>query len=106
MSGKVKFVVHCPVESGDEIRKAIGEAGGGEIGNYKFCSFTIVGTGRSMGNEDSDPVYGEKGELSSSEEERIEVTVLESKLKDVVKAVLDVHPYDEPTYDVYPLIEV
>jgi hypothetical protein len=103
---KYKFVVHCPIDSGDKIRKAIGEAGGGEIGDYKFCSFTVIGTGRSLGGEGTDPVYGEKGELSPAKEERIEVTVPEDKLKDVVGAVLKVHPYDEPTYDIYPLIDL
>ena len=100
---KYKYVVHCPVEVGDAIRNAIGEAGGGRIGNYDFCSFTILGTGRSMGNESSDPVYGQKNEISSSEEERIEVTVEEDIIKDVIRAVLNVHPYDQPTYDIYLL---
>lgn len=100
---KYKFVVHCPVEAGNNIRDAIGEAGGGRIGNYDFCSFTILGTGRSMGNESSDPIYGERNEISSSQEERIEVTVEEDLIKDVINSVLRVHPYDQPTYDVYLL---
>ncbi len=106
MSEKVKLVVHCPIESGNIIRQTIGEAGGGEIGDYKFCSFTVVGTGRSLGDETSEPVYGQKGHLSSSEEERIEVTVDQTKIKDVVREVLKVHPYDKPTYDIYPLLDL
>ncbi|MDQ5913769.1 MAG: hypothetical protein QG623_388 [Patescibacteria group bacterium] len=102
-SSRVKFVVHCPIESGDQIREAIGRAGGGEIGDYSFCSFTIVGNGRSMGNSSAKPVYGEKGVVSSSPEERVEVTVTRDKIKSVIEEVLNVHPYDEPTYDVYPL---
>lgn len=100
---KYKFVVHCPIQSGDLIREAIGKAGGGKIGEYDFCSFTIMGLGRSKGSIKSNPVYGEQHKLSSSEEERIEVTVSEDVIKDVIRDVLAVHPYDEPTYDVYIL---
>lgn len=100
---KYKFVVHCPISSGDSIREAIGKAGGGKIGDYDFCSFTIVGTGRSKGNDKSNPVYGEVNSLSSSQEERIEVTVTDDIVNKVIDAVLEVHPYDQPTYDVYLL---
>ncbi len=99
----VKFVVHCPIESGDTIRQAIAEAGGGVIGDYTFCSYTITGIGRSMGGESAEPIYGEVGSLSSSKEERIEVTVKRELIAKVINKVLEVHPYDEPTYDVYPL---
>jgi hypothetical protein len=106
MTKRVKFVVHCPTYSADKIREAIGKSGGGVIGDYSFCSFSVVGVGRSMGSENSNPVYGEMGQLSSSPEERIEVTVDRDQLTEVIEAVLKVHPYDEPTYDVYPLEDV
>ncbi len=100
---KYKFVVHSPLDNGELIRQAIGETGGGRIGDYDFCSFTVIGTGRSRGNDEANPVYGEVNTFSSSEEERIEVTVTEDILKEVINAVLAVHPYDQPTYDVYLL---
>lgn len=99
----VKLVVDCPSDSSEIIRKAIASAGGGEIGEYTFCSFSVVGIGRSKGGETTHPVYGEAGILSSSPEERIEVTVRRKLIRKVVNAVLKVHPYEVPTYDVYPL---
>jgi hypothetical protein len=105
-SKKVKFIVHCPIDSEEEIRQAIGEAGGGSIGDYTFCSFTVTGVGRSKGNGDTQPVYGKPEELSGSEEEKIEVTVPRKIKKDVVNAVLKVNPYEEPTYDIYTLEEL
>ncbi len=105
-SKRVKFIVHCPIDSGEAIRQTIGGAGGGSIGDYTFCSFTVSGVGRYKGNGDAQPFFGKPGELSGSEEERIEVTVPRNIIKDVVNAVLKVHPYEEPTYDIYTLEDI
>ena len=40
MSLKYKFVVFVPTSHADKVREAIGQAGGGKIGKYTFCSFT------------------------------------------------------------------
>jgi hypothetical protein len=36
MTDKVKLAVHVPESHADSVRQAIGEAGGGKIGNYSF----------------------------------------------------------------------
>ncbi len=53
---KNKLVVHVPVGSGDKIREAIGGAGGGKIGNYSFCSFTVRGVGRFKPEDGANPI--------------------------------------------------
>ena len=98
-----KLAVHVPLSHADAVRAAIGKAGGGKIGNYEFCSFSVRGVGRFRPGAGTDPHIGEVGKLEEVDEERIEVTVDAAILKDVVAAIKSVHPYEEVTIDVYQL---
>jgi len=100
---KVKLAVHVPVSHADAVRQALGEAGAGKIGNYDFCSFSCRGKGRYRGNANSNPAIGKAGNHEVAEEERIEVTVPRAILDEAVAKMKAVHPYEEPTFDIYPL---
>ncbi len=100
----VKIVVFTPVSHSDEIRRALAEAGAGHIGNYNFCSFTSVGTGRFRGLEGSKPFIGKSGNIEEVREEKIEVICPVKLLNKVLQSVRSVHPYEEPAIDVYPLL--
>jgi len=102
-SKNVKLAVHVPVAHADVVRQALGEAGAGRIGNYGFCSFSCRGTGRFWGNEKSHPVIGKAGKLETANEERTEATVPRAILQEVIAKMKSVHPYDEPTFDIYPI---
>lgn len=102
---RYKLVVTVPESEGDALREAIGDAGGGQIGNYTYCSFTIKGTGRFVPQDDAQPAVGTLGRLEEVPEERIEVNCDEISLKPVVKAIRENHPYEEPVIDVYPLLD-
>ena len=99
----VKLVVFTPIFHADIVRKSLGEAGAGKIGNYDFCSFSSRGIGRFRGNEKSNPTIGEAGKYEEVEEERIEVVVPREILEKVIEAVRKVHPYEEVAYDVYSI---
>ena len=92
-----------PVSHADIVRRALGEAGAGKIGNYDFCSFSSRGIGRFRGNENSNPAIGKAGQFEEVEEERIEVIVPREILKDVIKKMKAVHPYEEVAFDIYLL---
>ena len=98
-----KLIVCVPESHTDTVREAMGKAGAGKIGNYGFCSFSIKGTGRYKPLEGANPSIGKVGQLEEVAEERIEVTVGQDKLDDVIKAIKQVHPYEEVAMDVYPL---
>ncbi len=100
----VKIVVHVPEKSADTIRRAIGTNGGGKIGDYSFCSFSILGTGRFLPQEGAKPTIGQVGELERVSEERIEVTCDQSDAITILDAIKAVHPYEEPTIDIYSLL--
>ena len=98
-----KLVVFAPVDASEKIKSAIFEAGGGVISNYSDCSFTSNGTGTFKAGDNTNPYVGEKGKRHEENESRIEVIFPAYLQHTLVKAVLNVHPYEEVAYDVYPL---
>ncbi|MEK7538980.1 MAG: hypothetical protein AAB552_04020 [Patescibacteria group bacterium] len=103
MSINVKIVVFVPETHTDLVREAMGKAGAGKIGNYSYCSFSSKGTGRFRPEDGAKPHIGEVGKFEEVGEERIEVICSREKLQDVIKAIKEVHPYDEVALDIYPL---
>lgn len=104
MKGSVKIVVFVPLTHSDKVRDAIGEAGGGRIGNYTHCSFSAKGVGRFRPQKGANPSIGEIGKLEEVEEERIEFVCPRDETKEVISAIKKVHPYEEVALDIYPLI--
>ncbi len=104
MKQLVKIVVTVPEASADKVRRAIGEAGGGALGNYSHASFSSKGVGRFLPGKGAKPAIGKVGKLEEVAEERIEVTCERSKMDAVVKAIRRNHPYEEPAIDVYPMV--
>lgn len=101
----VKIVTTVPVDYADKVRRAMGDAGAGEQGNYSHCSWSSVGTGRFKPLKGADPFIGEIGKLEEVAEERIEVICERSKVKAVIAAMKAVHPYEEVMLDIVPLLD-
>ncbi len=100
----LKLVTYVPESHADAVRKAIGEAGGGILGNYDNCTFSTKGIGRFRPLEGANPTIGKVGETEEVMEERIEVTVQKDKLNAIIEAIKSVHPYEEIPIDVYELL--
>lgn len=103
LSETVKVVVYVPDAHADEVRQAIGQAGAGRIGNYSFCTFSSLGTGRYLPGAGANPMVGTVGVHEKVEEERIEFTCDRQILSKVVATIKKVHPYEEIIIDIYPL---
>lgn len=99
----MKLVVTVPLTHAEAVRTAIGDAGGGVIGNYTHCSFSVQGTGRFRPAVGAQPHTGIVGRDETVAEECVEVTVDASRVDAVIAALKRVHPYEEPAIDVYPL---
>ena len=96
-----KIVVYVPLTHAEAVRQAIGEAGGGKLGKYSFCSFSVCGVGRFKPEEGAQPHIGTVGQLEEVEEERIEVTCDRPLVDAVVAAIKKAHPYEEVALDIY-----
>lgn len=99
----VKIVVYVPETHADQVRKAMGDAGAGSTGNYRYCSFSIKGTGRFMPVAGAQPFIGEIGKSEVVQEERIETTCNTVDLPKIIKAIKAAQPYEDPVIEVYSL---
>lgn len=102
---KVKIVTFVPVDDADKVREALGNAGAGQIGEYSFCSYSVLGKGRFIPSENANPHIGQLGVAEVVEEERIEVECDRANAKAIIQAMKSAHPYEEVAFDIYPLLE-
>lgn len=102
---RVKLVWFVPLAHLDATRDAVFAAGAGRIGGYARCSWHTLGTGTFYGTEGTSPALGEAGQDERVTEARVETVVPAERLAEVVAALRRAHPYEEPAYDVYPLVE-
>lgn len=100
-----KIVTFVPVKDADQVRKALGDAGAGVLGNYHHASFSTRGIGRFIPGKGAQPTIGEVGKLQEVEEERIEVICQKDKVKEVTAAIKRTHPYEEVPLEIYQLVD-
>jgi hypothetical protein len=100
-----KLVVFVPAEALDAVRQAVFAAGAGRIGEYERCSWYAAGTGTFLGGEGTSPVIGERGQEERVPELRLETVYPLDREADVVRALREAHPYEEPAFDLYPLAD-
>jgi dinuclear metal center YbgI/SA1388 family protein len=102
-SSQYKLVTFVPEEHVERVSDAIFEAGAGRIGNYTSCSFRSAGTGTFFGQEGTNPAVGEAGKLERAAEVRLETVVPLWCVAQVVSALRQSHPYEEPAFDLQQL---
>jgi hypothetical protein len=98
-----KLVVFVPAEALDAVRDAVFAAGAGRIGDYERCSWYTEGTGTFFGGKGSAPALGERGREERVLELRLETVYPLDREEEVVRALREAHPYEEPAFDLYPL---
>jgi hypothetical protein len=100
-----KLVVFVPVSALESVCEALFAAGAGHIGGYERCAWYTPGMGTFLAGEGAAPTIGEVGQERRIGEYRLE-TVYPTELEaDVVRALLESHPYEEPVFDLYELLE-
>jgi hypothetical protein len=102
---RFKLVWFVPEDALDVTRDAVFSAGAGRIGDYERCSWYTAGTGTFFGTAGADPAIGERGREERVAELRVEAIVPADVIADVVAALRAAHPYEEPAYDVYALLD-
>ncbi|WP_078312584.1 MULTISPECIES: Nif3-like dinuclear metal center hexameric protein [unclassified Mycobacterium] len=101
-----KWVVFVPTESAEVVRRAMFDAGAGQLGAYSDCSWSATGTGQFRPLEGSDPAIGVHGVVEQVVEDRVEM-VAPSRLRcELFAAIRAAHPYEVPAIDVLPMAPV
>jgi hypothetical protein len=94
------IIFYVPVPEAELVKRALFEAGAGRIGDYQECSWEVLGEGQFRPMEGSASFLGKEGEVERVAELRVEMVVEEPFIDEVVKALLEAHPYEEPAYHV------
>ncbi len=95
-----KLITYVPVAEAETLRTALFNAGAGQVGNYKNCSFNVNGIGTYNATEKANPVIGVIGEDHSEAETQLNITYAKHVEKSVLKALFETHSYDEVAYEV------
>ncbi|MFK8039254.1 MAG: Nif3-like dinuclear metal center hexameric protein [Crocinitomicaceae bacterium] len=99
-----KLSVFAPTTHQDIVKTALFKAGAGAIGNYTNCSFVSDGKGSFQANDSTNPFVGNKNEIHIEPEVKIEVILSTHKRSQILKAMLNAHPYESVAYDLFPLL--
>ncbi len=95
---KISFYV--PAEALDDVKAALFAAGAGRIGNYSDCAWQTLGQGQFMPQEGSQPTIGEKLQLETVAEYKVELVCEDAIIHAAIAALKHAHPYETPAYQV------
>ncbi|MDR2408776.1 MAG: Nif3-like dinuclear metal center hexameric protein [Bacteroidales bacterium] len=98
-----KLVTYIPEEYVNRVRNSLFEAGAGHIGNYSHCSYNMDGIGTFKPNEQANPFVGNKNQIHHEKEVRTEVIFPVHLRQQVIRTLIETHPYEEAAFDVIPL---
>lgn len=94
---------YTPAADAAKVRAAILDKGAGHLGNYSHCSFNVAGEGTFQAHNGAHPYVGEIGKIHTEKEVKTEITVPKHLLNQSIQALLDVHPYEEPVWNITEL---
>ena len=98
-----RLITFAPNNKAEDIRKALFSAGAGHIGKYQECSFNSMGTGTFKADEGAEPFVGEVGKQHQEDEIKVEIVYPFYLETQVVKALINNHPYEEVAYDIFTM---
>lgn len=104
MKGTIKkLTTYVPNKNAQDLKQALFSVGAGSIGNYENCSFSTQGTGTFKGNENSNPVIGERGITQEEPESQLNITYHAHLEAEILKTLHHAHPYEEVAFEVTTL---
>lgn len=98
-----KLVTFIPKENTENVLSALHDAGAGQVGHYKNCSFRTEGIGTFMPDEAANPHIGKAHTQENVSEYRVEVIFPAHAESNVLGALRKAHPYEEIAYYVSAL---
>lgn len=101
-----KLVVFVPPEDANRLLDALSAAGAGRLGQYERCAYQVDGMGTFRPIGSANPTIGRLGQIESVRELRLEMVLPRSRRSEIVRVLREVHPYEEPAFDVIELAPV
>ncbi|TVY24284.1 GTP cyclohydrolase 1 type 2-like protein [Lachnellula hyalina] len=103
------LVFRVPLPELDAVKAAVFAAGAGRYpgpGSYTECAWQTIGTAQFRPGSAANPHLGAVGVLEKVDEARVEtLCVGEDVVRKAVEALKSVHPYEEPGYEVFSIMD-
>ena len=97
---------YVPEAQCDQVKQAMFKAGAGVFGNYQECAWQTLGEGQFKPLEGSQAFIGEVNKLEKLTEYKVEMVCQSNRIKQVIEALKESHPYEEPAYSVLKLVDI
>lgn len=97
------LVTFVPLAETEQVLSALFNAGAGVYGNYDHCAFVSTGEGRFRPLQGASPFIGNPGQDERVQENRIELLVPDTAVDQVLQALRQSHPYEEPAVYLFPM---
>lgn len=101
----IKIVFFVPPSHVDVVKDALFAAGAGRIGLYDRCCWQVLGQGQFRALPGSRPFIGELDKVEVVEEYRVELVCEDHLLGAAIRALKTAHPYEEPAFEAYRLLD-
>ena len=101
---KLSFFV--PDDYLEAVKTAVFSTGAGRIGNYDHCCWQVFGQGQFRPLTGSNPFIGRSDQVEIVPEWKVELVCSDDIIREVVSALREAHPYEEPAYDVWKLEDI
>lgn len=101
----LKLCFFVPETHLESVKSAVFDQGAGRIGQYDQCCWQIKGVGQFRPLDGSQPYLGQAGQLEIVEEYRVEMVLEKTCLKAVIEALRQSHPYEEPAFEVFEMLD-
>lgn len=101
-----KLEIFIPENYLKGLQDLLRELDAGHIGNYDSCIsyHKVIGIWRPL--ENTKPFKGTQNEISEESELKVEVTCKIENLNEIIRAIKEFHPYEEPVINAIPLLRV
>lgn len=96
-----KLNFYVPVENKEEVKEALFNIGIGKYENYECCSFESLGVGQFKPIDGANPHLGEINSLERVDEYKVEMICSDLLIKNAIRVLKEVHPYEEVAYEVF-----
>lgn len=98
-----RVTFYVPESHLEQVKQAMFTAGAGRFSNYDQVCWQALGMGQFRPQKGSQPHIGQQDILEQVPEYKVEMICDDQFLQQAIKALLSVHPYEEPAYEFYPI---
>jgi structural toxin protein (hemagglutinin/hemolysin) RtxA len=101
-----QITFYVPESHLESVKQAMFNKGAGKVGYYDCCAWQILGQGQFRPGKGSKPFIGEQNKLDVVMEYKVEMVCAADCIREVIMALKQSHPYEEPAYAVIKLEDV